>query len=298
MKTQHEHTAAQSADDMAKVPSGHTAKRVARIVGNVLLYTFLAFCILTVAVTILSKRDADGTAEIFGYQMRVVTSPSMEACEATDVSAYEIGSIPVHSMVFVQTVPDDPAEQEEWYGNLKVGDVLTFRYVYANQVTITHRILSITPKENGGYRIELAGDNKNDTTYGENGGRMIQIIDTAPESNEEQYNYVIGKVTAKSFLLGAAISALKTPIGIVLLIIVPCFLIILWQVLKIVQILGADKKKREQEQRAQQERQAEEKDNELEALRRKVAELEEKQTQTTANAEEAVSQGKEEEMSK
>ena len=45
--------------------------------------------------------------------------------------------------------------------NVKVGDVLTFRYVYATQVTITHRITSITEEANGEFIIELAGDNKN-----------------------------------------------------------------------------------------------------------------------------------------
>ena len=67
------------------------------------------------------------------------------------------------------------------------------------------------------------------------------------------------------------------PVGIILLIIVPCFIIILLEVLKIAMVLGADKKKREQEEK-------EKKDSELAELRRKLAELErEKAEQTTVN---------------
>ena len=65
-------------------------KKIGNIVLNVLMYIFLAFCIFTVIVTLLSKRDSDGAAEIFGYQMRIVTSDSMAKSEYTDVSDYKI----------------------------------------------------------------------------------------------------------------------------------------------------------------------------------------------------------------
>ncbi|MBQ8311202.1 MAG: hypothetical protein IJX80_09360 [Clostridia bacterium] len=234
-------------------------KRIGNIVLNVLLYIFLAICIFSVFLTIFSKKDSDGAAEIFGYQMRVVTSDSMAACEHTDVSGFEIKDIPVRSMVFVKVMPDDPAEADAFYRNLELGDVLTFRYVYTTQVTITHRITAITEKDTGGFIIELAGDNKNSED-----GQLIQVIDTSIPNNT---NYVIGKVTGQAYLLGVIMSFLMTPVGIVLAIIVPCFIIILLEVVKIVKILTADKKKREQEEK-------EKKENELEELRRKLAELE------------------------
>ena len=74
-------------------------KRMGKIALDVLLYTFLVLCIVAVFVTVSSKRDADGAAELFGYQMRVVTSDSMAESEFTDVSAYKIKDIPVRSMV-------------------------------------------------------------------------------------------------------------------------------------------------------------------------------------------------------
>ena len=239
--------------DKAKV------KKFGKTALDVLLYIFLAICILSIFVTVLSKRDSDGVAEVFGYQMRVVTSDSMSESEFTDISAYKIKDIPIRSMVFVKVMPDDPTEAYDFYRSLKVGDVLTFRYVYITQVTITHRITSITEKDTGGFIIELAGDNKSSDD-----GQLTQVIDTSIPNNT---NYVIGKVTGQAYLLGVIMSFLMQPIGIILLIIVPCFVIILLEVLKIAKVLTEDKKKREQEEK-------EKKDNELEELRRKLAELE------------------------
>ena len=247
-------------------------KKIGNIVLNGLLYVFLALCIFTVFVTLMSKRDSDGAAEIFGYQMRVVTSDSMAECELTDVSAYKIKDIPIRSMVFVKVMPDDPAKADEFYRSLKVGDVLTFRYVYTSQVTITHRITSITEKETGGFLIELAGDNKNAED-----GQLTQLIDTSIPNN---VNYVVGEVTGQSYLFGLIMSFLMNPIGLVLIIILPCAIIILIEVLKIIRTLTADKKKREQEEKEQ-------KDSELEELRRRLAELEQAKQETPSQNEES-----------
>ena len=240
-------------------------KKVWDTVVNVLMYIFLAICIFAVLITLLSKREPDGAAEIFGYQMRIVTSDSMEACEYTDVYGFEIKDIPITSMVFVQTVPDDAKQAGEWYKGIKVGDVLTFVYMYGDrenpQVTITHRVTSITEKASGGYAIELKGDNKNSKD-----GALTQTIHTDAEG-EDALNYVIGKVVGHSPVLGAFLTFLKQPVTIILLIIIPCVVIMLLEVIKIVKTVTADKRKREEEERKQ-------KDNELDELRRRLAELE------------------------
>ena len=249
------------------------SKKIWNIVLNVLTYVFLAICIFSVFMTVLSKRDSDGAAEIFGYQFRVVTSDSMGACEYTDVSGFEIKDIPIRSLVFVKTMPEDPAKADEWYRGLEVGDVLTFRYVYSTQVTITHRITSITEKPTGGFVIELAGDNKNSED-----GQLTQVIDTSIPNNT---NYVIGQVTGQAYLLGVILGFLMTPLGIILVIIMPCFIIILLEILKIVKTLTADKKEREREEK-------ENKEKELEELRRRLAELEKEKSgsEKEENAEE------------
>ncbi len=234
-------------------------KKIGDVIQNVLLYAFLIICICAVFLTVLSKKDIDGAAEVFGYQMRVVVSDSMAACEYTDVSQYKIKDIPLRSMVFVKVMPQDPAEADEWYRSLQIGDVLTFRYVYTTQVTITHRITAITEKETGGFIIELAGDNTNSESE-----QLYQVIDTSIPNNT---NYVIGQVAGQSYIFGLIMSLLMQPVFIVLVIIVPCVIIILFEILKIVKTLSAEKKLREQEEK-------EKKDNELEQLRRRLAELE------------------------
>ena len=208
--------------------------RIGAIIRDIIIFVFLLVCIFSVFVTVLSRKDADGAAEVFGYQMRVVTSDSMAACEHTDVSAYKIKDIPVRSMVFVEVMPKTPAEADAFYRSLQVGDVLTFRYVYTTQITITHRITSITEKETGGFIIELAGDNKNSED-----ANLTQVIDTSVPNNT---NYVIGKVVGSSYLLGSFMNFLKQPAGIVLCIIVPCFIIIMLEVIKIVKVLEEDKR--------------------------------------------------------
>lgn len=230
-------------------------KKVLNIVGTVVLIAFLLLCIFTLVLTVFSEKDIDGTAEIFGYQFRIVTSSSMEKSEFIDVSDYDIKSIPIRSMVFVQTVPEDEKKAAEWYDDIEKGDVLTFRYVYASQVTITHRVDSIIDNGDGGYTITLLGDNRA-SEY----GAIAQVINTSEENTS---NYIIGKVTGKSYLLGALLSVLKSKLGVILLIMVPCLLIISFEVSRIIKALTEDKKKKAAEEMAR-------KDEELSELRRQL----------------------------
>ena len=153
-------------------------QKIGAIVLTVVMCVFLVISFLTVVVTVFSKKDSDGAAQIFGYQMRVVTSNSMASSQYTDLSDYSIKAIPVRSLVFIKLMPEDPAEADAWYDSLSVGDVLTFRYVYTTQVTITHRITAINKQPSGGFLIELTGDNKASES-----GQMVQVIDTSIPEN-------------------------------------------------------------------------------------------------------------------
>lgn len=246
-------------------------KKISSIVVNTCLCIFLLICICSVFLTVFSKKDSDGAATIFGYQMRIVTSDSMAESEFTDVSAYKIKDIPIRSMVFIKVKPEDPAKLDDWYRSLKVGDVVTFRYVYTTQVTITHRITSITEKETGGFIIEMVGDNKNSED-----GQLVQTIDTSIKNNP---NYIIGKVTMKTYLFGMLMSFMMKPIGIVMIIIVPCVVIILFEILKIINVFGAEKKKKDQEEKAQRE-------NELNELRKKLEALEKEKLYSSSKSQE------------
>lgn len=233
-------------------------KNALKIAGDVVLYIIIALALFVLIVSITAKKDSDGTATVFGKQLRFVQSDSMGKCELTDVSGYEIKSIPVKSCVFIEVVPENEAKKAEWYKSLKVGDVLTFKYVYTKQETITHRIVDIEQNGEGGYLITLEGDNKNSDS-----NLLKQTIDT---SLTDSPNYVIGKVTGQSYLLGLLVYAFKTPVGIVCLIIIPCVIIIIFEVLRLVRVFGGEKKEK---LKAERQNQA----NEIEELKRQLAAL-------------------------
>ncbi len=241
-----------------KAKTKSTARRVFGVIGDVVLVAFVALAIFVLVVSIVSKKDEDGAATIFGKQMRFVLSSSMEACDETDVSNYKIKSIKVKSCVFVDVIPEDEAEREKWIEDIKVGDVLTFKYVYTKQETITHRVVKKEAKSTGGYIITLEGDNKEDKTIvGQ------QTIDT---SKTDSPNYIIGKVTGQSYLLGLLVYAFKTPVGIACFVIVPSVIMILFQVMRIVRVVSKDKKEKIAATQATQA-------DEIEQLKRQLAML-------------------------
>lgn len=210
------------------------------LVGTIMCWLIGVICILVIAITVIAKKDSDDTATMFGYQLRFVQSASMEKSDQTDVSDYKIKDIPIKSCIFVKVVPTDDTEKAEWYSTLAVGDVITFKYTYARQETITHRIVQITQNPTGGFIIEFAGDNRS----AEN-GTLTQTIDT---SDTESTNYIIGKVTGQNYGLGLLIYAIKSPVGIACIIILPCLIIIAMQVIKIVGIFKKDKHRLLQEE--------------------------------------------------
>lgn len=263
-------------ENVTKSPkSGVTiAKKVANIVLDVVVVIVLLLALFTMIVTVNAKKSKDGTATIFGYQLRFVQSGSMEKCAYTDVSKYKVKSIKVKSCVFIKTAPTSEKEINEWYKTLKVGDVLTFQYnreKKANEKnyngdgkTITHRVIKIEKKENGnGYIITLKGDYKS----GKDSEPAEQIIDTENDTPESSTcTYIIGKVTGQSYLLGLCVYVLKKPVGIVCVVIVPCLLMIVIQIFRIANVLGEDKKNKRKEEQAH-------KDDEIEELKRQLAAL-------------------------
>ena len=257
-----------SPEGEAAVPETNTTKqkvlKALQIAGDVLFCLIIAFALFVLIISVSTKRDADGTANVFGYQLRFVRSGSMEKCDQTDVSGYKIKSIPVKSCVFIKKAPapDDQQALNEWCSALSVGDVLTFQYskygaTNIQDKVITHRIVKIEPKE-GGYIITLEGDNKNDT-----GSVGQQAIDT---TKADGLDYIIGKVEGQSYFLGLCVYALKSPVGLVFIIIVPCMIVIAYEVIKIVTVLNKDKKDRQQQEKTA-------KEDEIALLRKQLEEL-------------------------
>jgi hypothetical protein len=249
-------------------------KRIINIIVTVIVYTFFVCCIFCLVVAIVSKTSSDGAVNVFGKQMRIVVSSSMEKSDYTDVSEYEIKDIPVKSMVFIDLVPEDEEKKEEFYASLKVGDVLTFQYYIAGAKIITHRIISITP-ETKGYKIELQGDNKSDETV--TGVQTIHTY-TGDQVTSETFNFVIGKVTGQSYGLGVIIYALKQPLGMALLVIVPCGIIIIYEVIKIITVLSESRREKLAKAHAEEQTQQQ---SEIEELKKQLAALQQQSQQQT-----------------
>ena len=238
-------------------------KKILKIAGDVLLYVFIGISLVAMVATVIFKQNNDDAMSIFGMQMRLVITGSMEKSEYTDVSNYKIKSIPLNSMVFIENVPNDKAAAKEWYSELQVGDVLTFKYVYqaGRQIVITHRIVSIVENNaKDGYLITLEGDNKSGELTGQ------QVINTSPTTVDDSFNYVIGKVTGQSYLLGLLLTFLKSPFGLIL-VIVASIIIIGYEIFKLIRMANAEKREKEQAEK-------DARDSELDELRRKLAALE------------------------
>ncbi len=243
-------------------------KSIFGIVGRALSYLFFALCVFVLAVSITSKKDSDGAANLFGRQLRIVVSDSMAKCDQTDVSGYKIKDIPVKSLLFIELVPENEEKAQAWYGSLKKGDVLTFRYVYARQETITHRLVEDPAPVEGGYLLYMEGDNKASDSQ-----TLTQTIDT---SQTDSPNYVVGKVTGQSYVLGVLLTAMKSPVGIVCIVIIPCLLIMGLEIYRLISALTEKKRKAAKEKAQQQE-------EELQRLKAQLAALQaQEQVQTQA----------------
>lgn len=250
-----------------------TVKKVFGIIGNVIIWIIAIFALFAVFVTVGAKKSDDGAATIFGYQLRFVETGSMEKSEYTDVSGFKIKSIPIRSCVFVRVAPSDDAKKAEWYASLKVGDVLTFRYSYgASQPTITHRIVEIAEDEAGGYVFTLKGDNPASDDPASVGTQVIRTRDEVGST----FNYIIGKVTGQSYLLGLTVYALRQPVGIVLIVIVPCLIVIALQIARIASVFGKEKEEKRKEEIASRE-------NEIEELKRKLEKLQSNSADSETN---------------
>lgn len=234
--------------------------KVLSIIFHTLLYVFMGFCLLSLIFVIAMKSSGQDAVSVFGHQLRRVISPSMEECEYTDVSDFDIKSLPVNTMVFVEEVPTDSEEAKQWYEDLEPGDVLTFKYVYVRQEVITHRIIDKKENGKGGYLIYLSGDNKNDSN-----GTLTQVIDTSV--SETSPNYVIGKVVGYSVALGEIITFLSSTIGLVFVIIIPVVVIIVLEVIRLVRLLTYDKRQAALKKQQEQE-------EEIENLRKRLEMLE------------------------
>lgn len=165
-----------------------------------------------------------GSLDFSDTDFKIVVTGSMDG-EPRD--QYDIPTIPVGSLVFIQRVPTGDASGE-FYSSLEVGDVLTFDYTHPvsrEDMVVTHRIIAIDEAD-GVYTYTLKGDSiADDPTNG-----SVQVVTSLSGD-------VIGKVTGVSPWLGKAVVFLSTWTGKFCLIVVPCLVLVASEMLNIVRIL-------------------------------------------------------------
>lgn len=226
---------------------------------NILMYVFLGCSLILLVVTISLKKNTNEAITLFGYQTRLVVSESMEKCESTydSISKYKIKDIPLGSLLLIKTVPK---EKEEFYKDIKIGDVLTFKYIIGTkQETITHRVVNIDKSDN--LIIELRGDNETSNHQTNITSQFVNVYE------ENSPNFIIGKVVGKSYLLGILLYSLKQPIGMALIIIVPSIIIMIVEITKIINYIYSQKKKKTEDELFNHKK-------ELEELKQKLKSLE------------------------
>ena len=110
--------------------------------------------------------------------------------------------------------------------DIKVGDIITFISSSASSkgMTITHRVIEISEDENGNKVFKTKGDNN-----------------TSPDPKPAVFENIIGKVIFKIPQLGRLQSILTTKGGWLILVVIPAFIIIIYDILKLLRLYGAEK---------------------------------------------------------
>ena len=263
-------------------------KKVLNIILDVLFALFVVLAIFMVVGHVSAKKN-EGTIPVFNSQLRLVETGSMaenKNYSKEEYKSFKIKNLPIDTLISVDDITKKSYEKrDDFYATLKRGDVLTFKYPVNGLVTVvTHRVTDVEklPDRNfykddhitldysrPNYKITLKGD----AVEGE-GESVYQYIETAKDE-EDPMCYVIGEVKWSSLSTGKFTRFISSKWGIVVLVIVPCATLLIYEVSKIVLILVKNKKEKEALETGA-------KDAELEELRKKVKELESKPSEEKA----------------
>lgn len=226
------------------------SKRALKITGNVIFYVVLAFFLVLAGFSITSRVT---NGRIGDSQYLVVISGSMDGEKQEE---YDIKTIPVKSLIKVDLVKE--GKEEDFYSNLKKGDVLTFNYVSLNNTTITHRIIEDPIKQaDGVYKYILKGD-------AVEGDSDIQTLYSDGRTGE-----ILGKVSFVSLPLGQIYFFMSSKVGTLVLVILPSSAICIFEIAKIIYLVSENKRKKKEEITKEE---TNKKDKEIEELKRQLEE--------------------------
>jgi signal peptidase len=176
-------------------------------INRALNVSFIAIILLVVFV-IISTKVSGGEPNLFGYELKMVLSGSMEP------------AIKTGSVIAVKPVTDPNVFQ--------VGDVITYHAMDDYTILITHRIVEVI-NDGSGVKYVTKGDSND-------------AIDPTPiPANHVAAHYVNFTIPYMGFLIEFA----KSKVGIVMLVILPGILLILSQIVSIwrtITSMGEDEK--------------------------------------------------------
>ena len=262
----------------------HTAKKVLRIVGNVLIWIFIIFAALTTVLAFAAQSSSDGIPAIAGRAILTVQTDSMSrsAVEEGKVKledGWEQGFNAGDIIIGKKLVPE---EQK----SLKVGDVVTFKADLDGNGTDelnSHRIVEVTQNDAGEVAYVTRGDN--------NPGQ-----DNDPVS----WQYVICRYTGTRLAgLGKVLDFLQTSTGFLVVIVLPLVAFFVYELIVFKnagkkQITAADEeaiKQKAIEEYLKQQQAGQQAESEAEEVK---AEAEEIKTETETAAAEAAEELKNE----
>ena len=248
------------------------SKKVLKIILNVFFYLIIALIVAFDVFALVSKfsmKSETGAMNFFGHETRIVLTGSMEGDDGLyiDHPEYKIKKINVHDAIFIDTVPADEEKQEEFYQDIKVGDVLTFIYQKGGNVVVTHRVVKIDINEHH-YIFTMRGDNPK-------GDNIIYDNDQYTQTVYSDRGEILGKVTGTNGFLGNLLYELSSnKLVLILIVIIPASIFALYEIGKIIFIIFMNKKEK---QLALINKQQQDKLDELEKLRQEVEELKKNQ---------------------
>ncbi len=180
-------------------------KKILSIMGNVLLVIVI---IIAVVMTFASLNTNDkGLPEVGGYIVMNIQSGSMEP------------TIKTGDLIITKTV-QNPYK-------LEVGDIVSYvGYEGENLIIITHRITSITG-EGSGVTYVTKGDNN----------PTVDEVEVNPSSIVSKYENI------RMPVLGTIFSFLSGRVGFFVCIVLPLFMLFVYQIYKFIATIMEEKKK-------------------------------------------------------
>jgi signal peptidase I len=180
-------------------------KKILSVIGNVLLVIVI---LIAVAMTFASLNTNDkGLPEIGGFIVMNIQSGSMEP------------AIKTGDLIITKTVKK-PYE-------LKVGDVVSYvGYENKDLIIITHRITSVVD-EGGAVSYVTKGDNN----------PTVDEVEVTPSSIVSKYDGI------RIPVLGTIFSFLSGRVGFFICIVLPLFILFVYQIYKFISTIMEEKKK-------------------------------------------------------